>query len=165
MVVFGDGAPTGTAPFAELATATRLSSTPRPWLLLTTTQLTAAPGAEFSVSRAETWRSLDFALGLAVPLRQVWNVALLVEAGAQARVFETGAEDAPAARRAGLGLRVASTDATRLAILAVYDERLGGPGALVHASADVAPTLGLVGAALVGRGVTLRLAAVVRWGK
>lgn len=164
LVVFGDGAPAGTAPFADLRTVTRLSTSPRPWRLTTQTQLSAAPGAEFDVSSAETWQTLDFAVGLGVPLRASWNVSLYLEAGAQARVFMADAIDPPDARRVGAGVLVESTSAAHLALILAYDERLHGFGALIGASVDVAPSLGFVGSALVGRSsVTLKLAAVVKW--
>lgn len=164
MVVFGAGAPAGAAPFAQLATVTPLASGARPWLLLTATEVTAAPGAEFSIAKAETWRALDFSLGLAVPLRRSWVPLLIVSAGAQALAYRDDATGAPTVRRAGVGLRVSSGPASRLDVLASYDERAGGWAVLITAGVDLGSDLGLVGSALVGRNATMRLAAVRRWG-
>lgn len=164
VVVFGAGAPAGAAPFAQLATVTPLASGARPWLLLTATEVTAAPGAEFSIAKAETWRALDFSLELAVPLRRSWVPLLIVSAGAQALAYRDDATGAPTARRAGLGLRVSSGPASHLDVLASYDERAGGWAVLLTASVDLGSDLGLVGSALVGRNATMRLAAVRRWG-
>lgn len=183
LVVFGDGAPAGTAPFADLRTTTRLSTSARPWRLFTDTQLSAAPGSEFSVSTAATWQALDFAIGLSLPLKDTWNASGYVECGAQARVFRVDAIDPPAARRCGAGMLIDSTPEAHLVLLVVYDERLRGNaaafvtngdpallpragawGVLVGAAVDVRPSLGFVGSALVGRAaVTMKLAAVVKW--
>lgn len=164
MVVFGAGAPAGAAPFAQLVTRTPLGSGPRAWALLTSTEITAAPGAEFNIAKAETWRALDFAVSLSVPLRRAWVPRLIVSAGAQALAYQAETAERPAARRAGVGLRVSSGPASHIELLAVYDERGGGAGVLLSAGVDIGE-LGLVGSALVGRHVTMRVAAVRKWGR
>lgn len=163
VTTFGDSAERGTEPFAQLRTGSRLNK-PGTWQLMTWTRLTAAPGAEFDLRDAGTFRALDFELALAKRKSSESTLSLCAIVGAQAKAFEPDEPATPASRRAGPGLLVSSGKGSWLLLAAGWDERQGGWGTWLGAGAEITPGLSLTGTATVGwRSTSLRLAAAMGW--
>lgn len=163
-VTFGSEARAGSTPFAQLRTTTRLTPGNGP-LLLTRSEFTAAPGADFDIADASTFRAVNFEAGVAWG-PAAWNLRAYVGCGVLARAFEADGQDPPAQSRCVAGVLVQSTDTSHLALTYGHDQRAAsGRAAQLEAAVEVGQGLALVGSVEAhGRSVTVTVAACKRWG-